>query len=165
MRHCCDEIPAYLPPLLSGLQPLLELLQGHLPPRRGGQWLSLAFVPDVIGMLQDHLKRLAWHTLVQVLHLQFCDSQDYSSQSNNKTRVSKLSISCNVFLSCFLSEGYMSWLFLSAVVKITMLGIEGAEGEYFWFTFSWGAFATCHTSSFSSQLSIFNHWIKAEKII
>lgn len=163
MRHCCDEISAYLPPLLSSLQPLLELLQGHLPPRRGGQWLSLAFVPDVIGMLQDHLKRLAWHALVQVLHLQVCDSQDSSSQSNNKTQVSKLSISCNVFLSCFLSEGYMSWLFSQRCCQ----NYNGWD----WRCWRWiflvyiqlVAFATCHTSSFSSQLSIFNHSIKAEK--
>lgn len=59
MRPCCDEISAYLPPLVSSLQPLLEFLQGHLPPWGGGQWLRLAFVPGVIGMLQDHLKRLA----------------------------------------------------------------------------------------------------------
>ena len=75
-RPSCDDISAHLPPLLSGLQPHLEFLQGHFPPRWGGQWLRLAFVPGMIRILQDHLKRLAWKSLVQALHLQVWHSQN-----------------------------------------------------------------------------------------
>ncbi|TNN88246.1 hypothetical protein EYF80_001462 [Liparis tanakae] len=54
----------------SSLQPPLELLQGHLPPWGGRQRLTLAFVPALVRILQDNLKRLAGCSLVQALHLQ-----------------------------------------------------------------------------------------------
>lgn len=70
MTPCWDNTAsAHLPPLLSSLQPLLELLQGHLLPWGGGESLRLDTVPGLSRILQHHFKRLSRCSLVQALYL------------------------------------------------------------------------------------------------
>ncbi len=95
---------AYLPPFLSGLKPLLEFLQGHLPPRWGDQWLRLAFVPRLIGILQDHFKGLAGRSFVQAFDLQVWHGQNPVHTSTIKRKLVSCRSGIKLFLSCLLSD-------------------------------------------------------------